>query len=182
MLASDPQLLLFDEPTAGMSSEQVPELIEIINRVLKKGNRTAVLVEHRMDMVMSVSDSITVMAQGCLLAEGSPQEIAENVEVQKAYLGDVIWRFVMSETKNLLTVDNIQTFIGQFHILENVSIEVPQAAITVLLGRNGAGKTTTLKSILGLTPPREGKVVFDRQEIQGKKSVQYCKFGCWICS
>ncbi len=89
MLASDPQLLLFDEPTAGMSSEQVPELIEIINRVLKKGDRTAVLVEHRMDMVMSVSHSITVMAQGSLLAEGSPQEIAENVEVQKAYLGDL---------------------------------------------------------------------------------------------
>ena len=83
----------------------------------------------------------------------------------------------MSETKNLLTVDNIQTFIGQFHILENVSIEVPQAAITVLLGRNGAGKTTTLKSILGLTPPREGKVVFDGQEIQGKRAFNIANLG-----
>ena len=65
----------------------------------------------------------------------------------------------MSEMKNdLLVVENIQTFIGQFHILEGVSLSVPRGSITVVLGRNGAGKTTTLKSILGLTPPREGKV------------------------
>lgn len=89
MLASNPQLLLFDEPTAGMSSEQVPELIEIINRVLKKGDRTAILVEHRMDMVMSVSDRVTVMSQGNVLAEGSPLDIAGNEQVQKAYLGDL---------------------------------------------------------------------------------------------
>lgn len=89
MLASDPELLLFDEPTAGMSSEQVPELIEIINRVVKENERTAILVEHRMDMVMQISDKITVMSQGNLLAEGSPQEIATNEQVQKAYLGDL---------------------------------------------------------------------------------------------
>ncbi len=89
MLASDPELLLFDEPTAGMSSEQVPELIEIINRVVKENQRTAILVEHRMDMVMQISDKITVMSQGNLLAEGSPQEIARNEKVQKAYLGDL---------------------------------------------------------------------------------------------
>mgnify|MGYP006294390059 CR=1 FL=1 len=89
MLASDPELLLFDEPTAGMSSEQVPELIEIINRVVKENQRTAILVEHRMDMVMQISDKITVMSQGNLLAEGSPQEIAGNEQVQKAYLGDL---------------------------------------------------------------------------------------------
>ena len=89
MLASDPELLLFDEPTAGMSSEQVPELIEIINRVVKENQRTAILVEHRMDMVMRISDKITVMSQGNLLAEGSPHEIANNEQVQKAYLGDL---------------------------------------------------------------------------------------------
>jgi branched-chain amino acid transport system ATP-binding protein len=89
MLASDPELLLFDEPTAGMSSEQVPELIKIINKVVKEKNRTAILVEHRMDMVMQISDTITVMSQGNVLAEGSPQDIANNEQVQKAYLGDL---------------------------------------------------------------------------------------------
>lgn len=89
MLACDPELLLFDEPTAGMSSEQVPELIEIINKVVQMKDRTAILVEHRMDMVMSISDIVTVMNQGRILAEGSPHEIANNPQVQTAYLGDL---------------------------------------------------------------------------------------------
>jgi branched-chain amino acid transport system ATP-binding protein len=89
MLACDPELLLFDEPTAGMSSEQVPDLIEIINKVVQKKQRTAILVEHRMDMVMSISDVVTVMNQGRILAEGKPQEIAKNPQVQTAYLGDL---------------------------------------------------------------------------------------------
>ncbi|MBW6464873.1 MAG: ABC transporter ATP-binding protein [Brevefilum sp.] len=89
MLACDPELLLFDEPTAGMSSEQVPELIDIINRIVQRHERTAILVEHRMDMVMSISDVVTVMNQGRILAEGSPGEIANNKQVQIAYLGDL---------------------------------------------------------------------------------------------
>ncbi len=94
MLACDPELLLFDEPTAGMSSEQVPELIKIIRRVVKDNQRTAILVEHRMDMVMEISDLITVMSQGNVLAEGTPKEIAGNQQVQKAYLGDLYGELV----------------------------------------------------------------------------------------
>jgi branched-chain amino acid transport system ATP-binding protein len=78
---------------------------------------------------------------------------------------------------NLLEVRNIHTFIGQFHILEDVSVTVPRGSITVLLGRNGAGKTTTLKSILGLTPPREGEIIFDGQEIQGRRSFDIAAMG-----
>ena len=87
MLASDPQLLLLDEPTAGMSSEQVPALLDIIRAIMADGDKTIVLVEHRMDMVMSISDRITVMHQGQVLAEGTPHEIATNQTVQSAYLG-----------------------------------------------------------------------------------------------
>lgn len=87
MLAGDPEILLLDEPTAGMSSEQVPELLEIIQAIISHGGRTIVLVEHRMDMVMSISDRITVMHQGQVLAEGKPLEIASNPLVQSAYLG-----------------------------------------------------------------------------------------------
>ncbi len=72
--------------------------------------------------------------------------------------------------ENLLEVSNIHTFIGQFHILEGVSLSVPKGSIIALLGRNGAGKTTTLKSILGLTPPREGSVLFKGEPIQGRRS------------
>jgi branched-chain amino acid transport system ATP-binding protein len=87
MLASTPDLLLFDEPTAGMSSDQVPELLHIIEKIRALGGRTIVLVEHRMDMVMSISDQITVMHLGNVLAEGTPEEISNNQAVQDAYLG-----------------------------------------------------------------------------------------------
>ena len=70
----------------------------------------------------------------------------------------------------ILDVQNIHTFIGQYHILQGVNLRVPKGSIVALLGRNGAGKTTTLKSILGLTPPREGKVIYEGKEVQGVRS------------
>lgn len=79
--------------------------------------------------------------------------------------------------KQILSVENIHTFIGQFHILEGVSLEVSYGSITVMLGRNGAGKTTTLKSILGLTPPGQGKVIFEGNEIQGKRAYNIANLG-----
>lgn len=81
------------------------------------------------------------------------------------------------DDQNLLEVQDIHTFIGQFHILEGVSVQVKKGSIVALLGRNGAGKTTTLKSILGLTPPRLGKVIFDGQEIQGQRSFDIAAMG-----
>lgn len=87
ILAPDPKLLLLDEPTAGMAAEQVPEMISLINKIKRTGDKTIVLVEHNMSVVMNISDRITVMHQGRILAEGSPVEIASNPEVQKAYLG-----------------------------------------------------------------------------------------------
>ncbi len=89
ILAPDPELLLLDEPTAGMASEQVPELIALIQNIQQKGNKTIMLVEHNMNVVMNVSDKITVMNYGQVLAEGAPQEIADNEAVQTAYLGEL---------------------------------------------------------------------------------------------
>jgi branched-chain amino acid transport system ATP-binding protein len=87
ILAPDPEVLLLDEPTAGMAAEQVPELLALIRDIQKAGNKTVMLVEHNMNVVMSVSNTITVMHLGKVLAEGSPTEIASNKEVQTAYLG-----------------------------------------------------------------------------------------------
>ncbi|RMG78809.1 MAG: ABC transporter ATP-binding protein [Chloroflexi bacterium] len=93
LLAPDPQLLLLDEPTAGMASEQVPELMKTIDRIRQQGNKTLVLVEHNMSVVMGISDYITVMNMGRKLAEGTPQEIAEDETVQQVYLGQLYGSF-----------------------------------------------------------------------------------------
>lgn len=87
ILAPDPELLLLDEPTAGMASEQVPELMALIRSIQETGNKTVMLVEHNMNVVMGASDMITVMHQGAVLAEGPPAAISANETVQSAYLG-----------------------------------------------------------------------------------------------
>lgn len=78
---------------------------------------------------------------------------------------------------NILELRGVHTFIGQFHILEGVSLDVPRGSITVILGRNGAGKTTTLKSIMALTPPRHGTIVFDGKSLSGKRTYHVASMG-----
>jgi branched-chain amino acid transport system ATP-binding protein len=89
ILAPDPDVLMLDEPTAGMAAEQVPELMSLVQSIQEDGSKTVVLVEHNMNVVMSVSDRITVMHQGALLAEGTPAEISADERVQTAYLGEL---------------------------------------------------------------------------------------------
>ncbi|MCB2222715.1 MAG: ABC transporter ATP-binding protein [Actinobacteria bacterium] len=78
---------------------------------------------------------------------------------------------------SLLDLHDVHTFIGKFHILEGVSVEVPQGSVVALLGRNGAGKTTTLKTILGLTPASSGRVVFDGDDIVEMRSFDIAAMG-----
>jgi branched-chain amino acid transport system ATP-binding protein len=78
---------------------------------------------------------------------------------------------------DLLRVENIHTFIGQFHILEGVTVHVPQDTITVLLGRNGAGKTTTLRSIMGLAPIKDGQIVYGERNISHMRPFRIAELG-----
>lgn len=88
-LASDPDLLLMDEPTAGMSPEETHATVELIEEVKEELGLTFVLVEHDMEIVFSISDRIVVLNRGRVIAEGTPEEIKQNPEVQEAYLGGV---------------------------------------------------------------------------------------------
>lgn len=77
----------------------------------------------------------------------------------------------------LLKADDLHTYIGQYHILQGISFEAKEGEVTVLLGRNGAGKTTTLRSIIGLTPPSKGKVIFKGKEIQNLPTYKIANLG-----
>lgn len=87
LLALDTEILLLDEPTAGMSLEEVPAIIAVLKQIKEQKDRTIVLIEHKMDMIMDMSDEVLVLYHGELLAKGTPQEIVENEAVQSAYLG-----------------------------------------------------------------------------------------------
>jgi branched-chain amino acid transport system ATP-binding protein len=77
----------------------------------------------------------------------------------------------------LLTLNHVETYIGQYHILQGVSLEVKKGEVTVLLGRNGAGKTTTLRTIMGLNPASKGTVVLKGEEIQTLPTYSIAKKG-----
>ena len=152
-------VLLLDEPTAGISVEEVPAILQVIENIKKHPESTIVLIEHKMDMVLGLSDHLIVLFHGELLAEGLPEEIMKDERVQSAYLGDYIVA--------LLQVNNIETYLEQFHILQGVSLTVEKGTITVLFGRNGAGKTTTLRSVMGFHHIAHGEIYYDRTQVNG---------------
>ena len=86
-LAAAPRVLLLDEPAAGLSPEETRNMVALVRAL--KGRYTIVLIEHKIDIIMSVSDRISVMHFGSLIAEGTPEEIQRNPEVRRAYLGGI---------------------------------------------------------------------------------------------
>jgi branched-chain amino acid transport system ATP-binding protein len=87
LIALEPKVFMFDEPTAGMSVDEVPTVLELIHDLKARGDRTILLVEHKMDVVRSLSDRIVVLHNGALVADGEPAAVIASPVVQEAYLG-----------------------------------------------------------------------------------------------
>ncbi len=87
-LATEPKILLLDEPTAGMNPAESKECVDLILRINESLEITIIVIEHNMNVVMGVSDKIYVLDHGSKIAEGQPEEIQNNVEVIRAYLGE----------------------------------------------------------------------------------------------
>ena len=87
LLAIEPEVFMFDEPTAGMSVDEVPVILELIREIKRDRSKTVLLVEHKMDVVRELSDRIIVLHNGRLAADGPPAEVIASPVVQQAYLG-----------------------------------------------------------------------------------------------
>jgi branched-chain amino acid transport system ATP-binding protein len=87
LLALEPDVFMFDEPTAGMSVQEVPMILELIRSLKTRKDKTVLLVEHKMDVIRELSDRILVMHNGALVADGEPAEVIASPIVQEAYLG-----------------------------------------------------------------------------------------------
>lgn len=90
MLALEPDVMMFDEPTAGMSVDEVPVVLDLIRQVKEARNKAVLLVEHKMDVVRSLADRIIVLHNGALVADGEPAAVMSSSIVQEAYLGTAI--------------------------------------------------------------------------------------------
>jgi ABC-type branched-subunit amino acid transport system ATPase component/ABC-type branched-subunit amino acid transport system permease subunit len=180
-LATRPALLLLDEPLAGLSAPDRVRVADLI-RALRR-SVTIVLIDHDIDQVLALSDRITVLHQGRVIAEGGPAEIQGNAEVQTAYLGHlkaaagpVSGRVRIAATP-LLRVEGVDAFYGKSHVLHGVSLDVFAGEVVSLLGRNGAGKTTTLAAITGVVHPRRGHIVYRDVDVAGQPPEAIVRLG-----
>jgi branched-chain amino acid transport system ATP-binding protein len=87
LLALAPRVFLFDEPTAGMALDEIPLILDLIEEIKAEGDKTILLVEHRMDVIERLADRIIVLQDGIKIADGPPKEVVALPEVQRAYLG-----------------------------------------------------------------------------------------------
>ena len=122
------------------------------------------MVEHNLSVVSTLSDHITVLARGEVLAQGDYASVSTNpgrhrgVPGRRPCLSAPPQRRRTPRGAPLLAVRDLQAWYGESHILHGVAFDVAPGEVVTLLGRNGAGKTTTLKSIMGVVPRREGSI------------------------
>ena len=166
LIALEPSVYMFDEPTAGMSVDDVPVILDLIRGLKAEADKTVLLVEHKMDVVRELADRIVVLHNGKLVADGEPEAVIASPIVQEAYLG-LAPTPEPGMSEPLLSLSGVHTHIGAYHILHGVDFEVPAGQVTMLLGRNGAGKTTTLRTIMGLWSASQGRIAFDGRRIGG---------------
>jgi branched-chain amino acid transport system ATP-binding protein len=181
-LAGRPRLLVLDEPTAGMSPEETAATLRLIGRLNREQGLSVLFCEHDMEVVFSTAHRVVVMHQGRTIADGPPEQVRADPEVQRAYLGGEevaapAHRPEAGAGAPMLQVEGLHAYYGLSHVLFDVSIQVREGEAVFLLGRNGAGKSTTLKSVVGLVPARRGTVRYRGRDLAGLPPHQVARLG-----
>jgi branched-chain amino acid transport system ATP-binding protein len=180
-LATRPRVLLLDEPLAGLAAAERQRIGDVIKRI--SSDVPMLLVEHDIDRVFQIAEAVTVMNEGQVLVDGSVEDARSSPKVQEIYIGSGATtvaakpRESAAEPATVLSVDRVNTYYGQSHILVDVSFDVHQHEIVALLGRNGAGKSTLLKTLIGIAPPASGTIQLDGQDIGGRPSAEVARLG-----
>ncbi len=181
-LATDANLLLLDEPLAGLAQADRQVVGALIRRLAEA--HAVLLIEHDMDRVLTLSDRITVLHQGALIADGKPADVAANPAVISAYLGaereaaqEVHAPEPSAPGKLVLEVKALTAGYAGSVVIDKVSFTLREGEALAILGRNGVGKTTTLKSLMGAVEISGGEVLLDGQAITGRKPFEINRRG-----
>jgi branched-chain amino acid transport system ATP-binding protein len=184
-LSIDSKLLLLDEPLAGLAESDRVVVADLIKRLAAK--HAVVLIEHDIDRVLAISDRVSVLHQGRIVADGRPMEVADNPEVIAAYLGaardgtqappPARERIAHAQAEVLLEVKDIAAGYGGSTVLSGLSLTIHRGEAVALLGRNGVGKTTTLRALTGTVHVDTGAVQFDGVVLNDLKPYEINRLG-----
>jgi branched-chain amino acid transport system ATP-binding protein len=187
-LATDAKLLLLDEPLAGLA-EADREVVGALIRQLAT-THAVLLIEHDIDRVLALSDRITVLHQGRVIADGKPAEVASNPEVITAYMGTTRAGgpvpTVRPDTvrpagaKPLLELAKVRAGYAGSLVLTDLDLIVHDGEAVALLGRNGVGKTTMLRAITGTVEKSAGRITMDGTDITQAKHYEINRLGISI--
>jgi branched-chain amino acid transport system permease protein len=185
-LAVRPQLLLLDEPAAGLDAVETEHLAELLRTVRDRFHVSMLLVDHDMSLVLPVSDYVYVLDFGKVLAKGAPAEIQSDPKVVAAYLGEdskqlsdktnVVTAARQNEAP-LLEVKQLAAGYGHLEVIRDINLMVRPGEVVACIGANGAGKTTTLRAISGMIHARHGKVAFKGKDITNKRAEDISRQG-----
>ncbi len=187
-LATDAKLLLLDEPLAGLA-EADREVVGALIRQLA-ATHAVLLIEHDIDRVLALSDRITVLHQGRVIADGKPAEVASNPDVITAYMGTARaggpQPTVQAEAirpiaaKPILQLQQVRAGYAGSLVLTDLDLVVHEGEAVALLGRNGVGKTTMLRAISGTVQKSAGHITMDGNDITHAKPYEINRLGISI--
>ena len=169
-LATQPRMLLLDEPAAGLSAQDKGRLAGLLQRIADQGVGV-LLVEHDMALVMGISDQVVVLDAGQRLAAGTPAAVQSDPAVRQAYLGQglALRRAARAPrgdaSRELLAAGNLRAGYGAMPVLHGVDLQVRAGEMVAVLGANGAGKSTLMRALAGLHRPVSGGIHLDGREL-----------------
>jgi branched-chain amino acid transport system ATP-binding protein len=183
-LAINSKLLLLDEPLAGLAEADRVTVTDLIKKLSRR--HAVVLIEHDIDRVLAISDRISVLHQGRMIADGRPADVARHPGVIAAYLGAAdagrtppteIERDIRAPGRLLLEANGLACGYGGSTVLSNLDLRIHEGEAVALLGRNGVGKTTTLRCLTGTLSAVAGRINFAGKPLAGLKPYEINRLG-----
>ena len=184
-IARDPQVLLIDEPFAGLTARETAAFSDLICE-LRDDGRAVLVVDHNVKSVARMVDRVIAMYVGERIAEGSADEVMRDETVRRVYLGGSLETAARPESSfrdtatPFLAVDNVSVHYGKAQALEDVSIHVHAGEFVSVVGLNGAGKTTLFNTISGLLP-YAGDIRREGASLRGRSAAAIARHGIVQC-